>query len=483
MKKLYVILLALAMVNIASESKSQNPEIILEPFASGLNMVTDIGNAGDSRLFVAEQPGVIRIISDNGNVLSTPFLDIRILVDTSHNERGLLGITFHPDYKNNGYFYVNYTALPNGETHISRFSVSGADSNIADPSSEQIILTQSQPFGNHNAGALHFGPDSYLYFGLGDGGSGGDPLENAQDGSTLLGKMIRIDVNGTAPYEIPSTNPFVNDTNILDEIWAMGVRNPFRFSFDRNTGDIWIADVGQSDWEEINYEPANGPGGMNWGWNCYEGSDPFDLQGCDTIENYDFPVFEYPNNNNYGCAILGGYVYRGSDYADLRGHYLFTDLCSGRLWTLYSDGSGGWDTTDQGSKTNNSFTTFGQDHQGELYIAEREGDIFKITTTDTISGVAENNTDYGFHLWAARPNPFSSQLSLQYHLDRPMQVKIEVVDMLGRVVKTLKDDFASQGKHHINWNVEKKAALNPGIYLLVFKAEDNITIQKISFTK
>ncbi|MEX0966497.1 MAG: PQQ-dependent sugar dehydrogenase [Bacteroidia bacterium] len=306
MKNIFLFLTILAISAFVYKSHAQDPEIILDPFATGLNMITEVTHAGDSRLFVTEQPGLIRIVTADGDLVATPFLDISARVEDEENEQGLLGLAFHPDFKTNGYFYVNYTSEPDGATHISRFSVAASDSNVADPGSELILLTQSQPFENHNAGALHFGPDGYLYFGLGDGGSAGDPEENAQDGSTLLGKMMRIDVDGTSPYEIPATNPFVGNPAVLDEIWAMSLRNPFRFSFDRQTGDMWLPDVGQDDWEEINFEAAGGPGGMNWGWDCYEGDHSFEPQDCGSMGDYDFPVFEYPNNATYGCAILGG---------------------------------------------------------------------------------------------------------------------------------------------------------------------------------
>ena len=479
MKKLYVnfALLVFFFHIFQPAINAQNPVIVLDSFSTGFYQATDIANAGDSRLFVTEQPGMIRILTADGVLMSTPFLDISGRVDTSHNERGLLGLTFHPDYKNNGYLYVNYTAKPDGDTRISRFTRMASDSNKADPNSELIILTQDQPFGNHNAGALHFGPDGYLYFGFGDGGAAGDQLEVAQDGSSLLGKMIRIDVNGTQPYSIPSSNPFVGNAGILDEIWAIGVRNPFRFSFDKMTGDMWIADVGQNEWEEINFEPAGSPGGNNWGWDCYEGNHPFELTGCAAIANYDFPVFEYPNNTTFGCAILGGYVYRGDDYPNLQGHYLFTDLCTGRMWTLFPDGAGGWDTTDQGKMTDNSFTTFGQAMDGELYVAERTGNIYRIRTT--VGASTKDLEDFGYQLLTPFPNPFSETTLIKYELAKQQELQLYVVDMLGRKVVTLEQEKKQQGKHQVKWNGTGSNGnrLDPGNYFIVMEA-DGMSISK-----
>jgi len=281
----YIILLAFLVFSM--HKSNCQPQIGLEEFASGFTRPVDIAHADDSRLFVVEQAGYIYVVDELGTVSPAPFLDINTLVRSSGNEQGLLGLVFHPNYATNGFFYVNYTRN-DGDTRISRFNVSRTDPNNAVPTSEMVLLTISQLFGNHNGGDLNFGPDGYLYIGLGDGGSGGDPQNNAQDSSTYLGKMLRIDVDGGSPYAIPSGNPFVSYSSTLDEIWAFGLRNPWRFSFDRLTGDLWIADVGQNVLEEINFQPANSGGGENYGWRCYEGNSLFNGSDCEPMADYDF---------------------------------------------------------------------------------------------------------------------------------------------------------------------------------------------------
>lgn len=317
------------------------PVIDLETFATGLNQSIGLTHAGDDRLFVIEQGGRIRIVMSDGQVLPTPFLDIDARINSDANERGLLGLAFHPNYAENGYFYVNYSDN-SGDTRLSRFSVSESDPNIADPDSEVILLTENQPFSNHNGGHVAFGPDGYLYTGLGDGGSGGDPDNYAQNRQTFLGKMLRIDVDNGDPYAIPPDNPFANDDFTLDEIWALGLRNPWRFSFDRETGDLWIGDVGQNAWEEIDFQPANSPGGENYGWRCYEGNTAYNLSQCGGITDLTDPIHVYQNNFSTGCSVTGGYVYRGSEFPKLQGFYLYTDYCSGRIWTLFRNNDGEW---------------------------------------------------------------------------------------------------------------------------------------------
>ena len=476
------------------------PRLNLEIYATGFDSITDIANAGDARLFVAEQHGQINIIDGNGNVLPTLFLDIRNLLNLSGNERGLLGLTFDPNYAANGYFYVNYTAAPTGETHISRFQVT-SDPNVADPNSEVIILTQAQPFANHNAGDLNFGPDGYLYFGLGDGGSAGDPLENAQNGSTLLGKMIRIDVS-TLPYTIPPDNPFISDPNVLDEIWAIGLRNPYRFSFDRMTGDMWIGDVGQNLFEEVNFEPASSNGGMNWGWDCFEGFEVFETDGCGQASEYDFPVFSYGITGEH-CAVQGGFVYRGNDYPVMQGHYVFGDFCSGRLWTLYPDGSGGFTHSTQLQFNPFDLTTFGEDMNGELYAGGRAGNVYRITDISCknnnimICHTAGNNNktlcigfdeteiqmhlDHGDQLGSCNgnnrmagsssdlqlnihPNPSADVVNIQITTPVNQYLNIEIYDLQGKRVMNLFNGVV-ENSNALSLKVSK-SDLNSGIYLL-----------------
>jgi glucose/arabinose dehydrogenase len=355
-------------------------DLQLVEFADGFSGPLDLQHAGDDRLFVVEQSGEIKIIDADGNVLPTPFLDIDNIVNDNANERGLLGLAFHPDYQNNGFFYVNYSNS-SGDTHISRFSVS-ADPNVGDPDSEVVLMVVDQPFNNHNGGGLDFGADGYLYIGLGDGGSGGDPQGNSQNTNTLLGKMLRIDVDNGLPYSVPADNPFINDADILDEIWSIGLRNPWRFSFDRETGDLWIGDVGQNEFEEIDFEPASSTGGLNYGWRCYEGFATFNTSGCGNASEYTDPIWDYANNNSVGRSVTGGYVYRGTEFPDLVGHYIYADFVSGRIWSLTPDGNGGWNNVELLNWTNNQIGSFGEDLNGEMYvIALQEGTVYKIEGT------------------------------------------------------------------------------------------------------
>ena len=364
--------------------------ISLQPFADGFSRLTDIANCGDDRLFVLERDGRIRIIEANGNVLTQPFLNINPSVNSSQSERGLLGLAFHPDYLNNGYFYVNYTDN-GGDTQVSRFSVSDTDPNVADPDSEEKILDVSQPVWNHNGGCIKFGRDGFLYISLGDGGSGGDPTGNGQNRQTLLGKMLRIDVDNGDPYAIPDSNPFVNDDQTLDEIWAIGLRNAWRFSFDQLTGDMWIADVGQDDWEEVNFQPADSPGGENYGWRCYEGDHTHNTFNCDPINTMVFPVFEYPISFSQGCSVTGGFVYRGCEMPGLYGHYIFADYCSGKFWSIRPDTSG-WVTTELVNLDNNNYSSFGENIAGELFVVGHGNGVVSkiISNSSPITAQAES---------------------------------------------------------------------------------------------
>lgn len=384
-----------ARSNAAAESDNpQNIMLSLELFASGLNSPVSITNAGtgDGRLFVNEKAGVIKIVRPDGTVVPKPFLDISDRV-TSQGEEGFLGLAFHPQYAEKGYFFVNYTSMINNvrRTRISRFKVSD-DANVADPNSEDILLTITQPFSNHNAGDIHFGPDGYLYIPLGDGGGGGDQNNNAQNMKTLLGKVVRIDVDsldgnrdadcrggGSGNYRIPTTtpkNPFIDGPGgTCDEIWALGLRNPWRSSFDRLTGDFYIGDVGQHDWEEIDYQKADSSGGENYGWRCYEGNSDFNTSGCAAKESYTFPISEYGTHVD-GCSVIGGYVYRGSKFPAMKGRYFFTDFCSGNFWDLVRAGDS-WLATKHTNLTASGFASFGEDSSGEIYLANMfSGNIY-----------------------------------------------------------------------------------------------------------
>jgi hypothetical protein len=347
----------------------------LEPLVSGFDRPLAVTVAGDGsgRLFVVEQGGRIRIFED-GAIVGDPFLDIALRVRSSGNEQGLLGLAFHPSYAANGVFFVNYTDL-GGDTVIASYRVDGDDPDLADSSSEQIVLTIDQPYSNHNGGDLVFGPDARLWVGTGDGGGAGDPEGNALDPTSLLGKMLRLDVGSGPGYSIPDDNPFVDDPAVLDEIWAVGLRNPWRFSFDRATGDLYIADVGQNAREEVDAVGAADPGGRDFGWNITEGSRCYQTPGCST-DGISLPVTEYDHGE--GCSITGGYVYRGHRQPFLIGLYLFADYCSGRIWALSPGGRSGWVVVRVGS-TNVSITSFGEDDVGELYAVGRGGTLYRVT--------------------------------------------------------------------------------------------------------
>jgi len=345
------------------------------PVISGLSRPVDIQSArdGSGRLFLVQQNGLI-LIYRAGSLLGQPFLDIRSKT-VAGGERGLLGLAFSPVYSRSGRFYLNYTDL-NGNTVIAQYRVS-SDPNTADVASETVLLRINQPFANHNGGQLRFGPDGYLYIGMGDGGSGGDPRNYAQSLDTLLGKMLRVDVESD-PGRIrsPESNPFVNQASARPEIWAYGLRNPWRFSFDRATGDLYIADVGQNLFEEVDFQPVWSRGGENYGWNRMEGAHCY-LAGCDS-RGLTLPVAEYPHGpNNVNCSVTGGFVYRGTRSPGLRGLYLYGDYCSGVIWAL--EWRGGQWFSRQVLSSGFDITTFGEDEDGEIYVADSiSGTIHRI---------------------------------------------------------------------------------------------------------
>jgi len=368
------ILAFLTIISLASTSNLYAVDLTAEVVAGGFdNPIYLESPPGDtSRLFIIEQDGLIKIIK-NGSVLATPFLDISGSV-SGGNEQGLLGLAFHPDYSSNGYFYINYTAT-NGDTRLARCEVS-ANPDVADAGSLTTLLTVPQPFSNHNAGMLAFSPiDGYLYMGLGDGGSGGDPNNNAQDSTVLLGKMLRIDVDGTFPYGIPADNPFVSIDTIPDEIWAVGLRNPWRYSFDRETGALYIADVGQGEWEEINYQP-DGIAGVNYGWRLKEGTHCYNpSMNCD-LGGLTDPIYEYPHGSE--CSISGGYVYRGEAIPELQGFYLYGDYCSGTIWAAAQDDESGEWRSAAVIVFGRRISSFGEDAAGNVYVLDHGGEIFEL---------------------------------------------------------------------------------------------------------
>jgi glucose/arabinose dehydrogenase len=363
-------------VDILPVASFPDPQVYTwEMVATGLKSPVEMTNAADGsgRIFIVEQNGRIRVLQ-NGEVLRIPYLDIRDRVGRNANEQGLLGLAFHPRYEENGYFYVNYTDI-NGDTVIARFTVSGDDPQRAAPNSELRLLQVKQPYGNHNGGAVVFGPDGYLYLGLGDGGSRDDPHGNGQSTVSHLGSILRIDVNEGDFYAIPQDNPFIAGGG-LPEIWAYGLRNPWRITFDRQTGDLYIGDVGQNTWEEINVLTNGSSPGANFGWNYREGSHSFRGSPSADLELID-PVAEY--DHSQGCSVTGGYVYRGVKMPEWYGIYLYGDFCSGHVWGLLRLADGSWQnallfTTDA------MITSFGEDESGEVYMLSRSGEVYRLSS-------------------------------------------------------------------------------------------------------
>ena len=394
----------LATVFLFPFSTAAQTPVGLFTVAEGLNspVFLTAPEDGSGRLFVVEQPGRIRIVS-GGEVLDTPFLNLTGVVEYT-GEKGLLGMAFHPDYAVNGYFYVNYTCRPAGTllTRVSRFTVSD-NPNAADAATEQIVIEFEQPYNNHNGGMLGFGPmDGYLYIGAGDGGSGNDPDNNAQNLHSMLGKILRIDVDAGTPYAVPPDNPYEDNFFAYPEIWAYGLRNPWRFSFDRGTGDLYIADVGQAQREEINYQPAFSSGGENYGWRVFEGTrcntPTVTTTDCNGLSSATPPVYEYTHAD--GFAVTGGYVYRGAALPSLQGIYFYADFSTARVWSIVvSGGSAGsqeeWTARlDPDGTLLTSLASFGEDENGELYLVSLGGKLLRFDPAHA----ADANRDFSINL-------------------------------------------------------------------------------------
>ena len=452
--------LTLLLLLITTFSFSQDIYTIL--FADGFSNPVEMQNVGDDRLFIVEKRGVIEILQLDGTTNPTPFLDIQNIVLTpggNYDERGLLGLAFHPDYINNGYFYVNY--IDNfGNTQISRFSVSTSDPNIADPDSEFQILEVEQPYANHNGGCLRFGPEGYLYIGLGDGGSAGDPENRSQNLQTLLGKMLRIDIDnteGSTNYAVPSNNPFVGDPNALDEIWSYGLRNPWRFSFDSETDELWIGDVGQGSIEEID-RAAAGISGQNYGWRCYEGTQEYNTSGCPNQSELTFPVAEYSHSGG-NCSVTGGYVYRGEIYENFLGIYFYADFCSGEIGTIDQSNN----QINHGPY-NGSWVSFGEDKNKELYIIDNFGSIYKI------EGNILSTTDFNISTVSIYPNPASNTLNVKSSNNSFIK-NISIYDLKGSIALT--KNITSLTETNISIN-----SLQSGIYMVKVTSAKGISIIK-----
>ncbi|NBC17698.1 MAG: T9SS type A sorting domain-containing protein [Bacteroidetes bacterium] len=422
---------------------------------------------GTNRLFVVEQAGVIKVFENDPQVPSAEvFLDIQNRV-LSGGEQGLLGLAFHPDFMSNGYFYVDYTAANPSRTIIARYQVDTDDPDQADAESEQVLLEVEQPFSNHNAGQIQFGPDGYLYVTLGDGGAGGDPEENGQDRSTLLGSILRIDVDNPSEgqhYGIPADNPFVGadcgPAGCREEIYAYGLRNPWRISFDPETGALWAGDVGQNAYEEIDIIEKGG----NYGWNTMEGTHCFDpSSGCDQ-SGLALPVWEYPHSQ--GQSITGGYVYRGNRLPDLVGKYVYADFVSGRIWALTYDGTDA-ETTEL-VNSNLNIASFGVDANDELYLCAFDGKIYRLASSANTGADDGSSPGEGHSLGASYPNPSRQAVHIPFTLAQPAPVTLMVFDVLGRKRATLLEDaLLPAGPHAVTWTAQKLPA---GVYLYRIEA-------------
>ena len=443
----------ITFLTILGISSTNAQTIGLTPFATGFTSPTDISHpVNDTRLFVVQQTGAIRILNPNGTINPNNFLTLTTATISNGSERGLLGLTFHPNYATNGYFYVDYTNTA-GNTVIARYSVS-ANPDLADAASGTVLLTITQPFSNHNGGSLKFGPDGYLYIGMGDGGSGGDPGNRAQNITENLGKILRIDVDSASPYGIPADNPYAGAVAGNDEIWAIGVRNPWKFNFDSLNGDLWIADVGQNLYEEIDHVSAPLPTGLNFGWKCYEGNHVYST--CAGTLVYTSPVAEYPHGSD-ACSITGGYVYRGSVYSGLVGKYIFADYCSNKIGYINTSGAIVWTT----AFTSLNATTFGQDSSGEIYIAGGSV-IYKLKDTTPLS-----NSSFDKDKFELYPNPASGEVFLK---TKGLQFpgSITIVDITGKTVQ--------QQTVTSETNAISIATLQTGLYIVSIKDQTGLSI-------
>ena len=428
----------------------------IQEFADGFDDPVELVHAGDSRFFVVEQAGLIKILNSDGTTNAAPFLNLANVISTG-SERGLLGLAFHPDYADNGYFFVNYTNTA-GNTVVARYSRSSSNPALADPTSATTIITINQPYSNHNGGCLRFGPDGYLYIGMGDGGSGDDPENRAQNLNELLGKMLRLDVDNGAPYSIPPGNPYVGVTG-ADEIWAYGLRNPWKFSFNKDNGDLWIADVGQNNIEEINKNPST-TAGLNYGWRCYEGNDPYIMDQCSGTGVYTMPFAQYTHGGTNGCSITGGYVYTGGTYPALQGKYIFADYCNNKIGMVNEAGA----ITYTAAFGGNNFTTFGEDMNGELYIAGKSsGTIYRIIDTSL------STTAFNKGISQIFPNPATDEVTI--NITTTGTAIVSMYDLGG---KLLLQQPIREGSGQVN-----TSALQSGLYLVEVKTAEESQHHKL----
>jgi len=434
-------------------------------------------NANGYLYALSQQGQIYQINPDTPNATAEVWLDISDRI-SSGGERGLLGLAFHPDYADNGTFYINYTSPSPTQTVISRFTVSPEGS--GDPDSEEILLSFNQPFGNHNGGQISFGPDGYLYIASGDGGSGGDPQGNAQNTQNLLGAMLRIDVDNPDSglnYGIPDDNPFVNSVDGEDEIFAWGLRNPWRFSFDRETGVLWTGDVGQNAWEAIHIIKN----GLNYGWNIIEGSNCYPPGSNCNTDGLQMPVFEYDHSQG-DRSITGGYIYRGSENPSLYGNYIYGDYISGRIWAL------DYDMEEEEVISNTELlnapfliSSFGEDSDGEIYILSyNTGRIYRFAAEVDVSVGSDEGLPSAFRITNAYPNPFNPSSRITFDLHESGHVLIDVYSINGQHVATLANQHFSSGTHNVAFDA---TGLSSGMYLIRGVHNDIRQVKRVTYVK
>ncbi|MGF1668806.1 MAG: PQQ-dependent sugar dehydrogenase [Balneolaceae bacterium] len=480
MVKWYQIFFLIFLLTI-SISNQANSQILVEPAYPGLSFSQpidfQIANGIDDTVFVAERAGRILKFKNDFEVSATiEILDIRSNVSTS-GEGGLLGFAFHPDFESNPYIFVHYTPPDPFRSVFSRFTVD-LETGIADESTEFILFELDQPFSNHNAGQLRFGPDGFLYIATGDGGSGGDPLGNGQDRTTLHGNILRIDVDQTDPglnYSIPADNPFVdNEEGWREEIFAWGLRNPFRFSFDSQTDELWVGDVGQNRREEVNIVES----GKNYGWNTMEGSLCFSPEtGCDQT-GLELPVFEYGLPGSQ--AITGGFVYRGNSIPELFGRYVYADFSSGDIWSFAYDGNSAFDNQPIDNLGGNRIVCFGEDQNRELHICSFDGNIYRINTSVASSIEEESLIPENIRLSQNYPNPFNPNTVISFTLPESAEVTLEIYNIVGQKIETLVSRRLSAGEHSVNFNASN---LSSGIYVYVLRTDSRTLTRTMTLLK
>lgn len=459
MKKVLLVLLITAIGSIGHAQVSSTL------IAEGFTQPVDIANDGFSNnIYIVEKRGIIKYFDKANPTDIKTLINLTSVVSNNASEKGLLGLAFHPSYSTNGYFFVNYTTASN-TTVIARYQANNGVGNI---NTAKTIYTVTQPFSNHNAGDLVFGKDGLLYIPMGDGGSAGDPGNRAQNPLNSLGKMLRIDINTeSAPYLIPPTNPYRNNSAFLPEILSLGLRNPWRVAVDRLTGDIFIGDVGQNSTEEISLVSRDTKGGENFGWRCLEGNKNYNTSGCQPASTYVAPIFEYPQNSANGCSITGGFVYRGTKSPSLEGKYIYGDYCVGQIWALSKSTTNSWTSAPILKTGRSELSTFGEDREGEIYYANlNQGTIFLISSTSTSTEDMISSQD-----WNISPNPVSSVLNINLISQSRGNIELSIMDLTGKVL--IKKNYTTTKTLSIDIS-----SLTKGIYIVAFKQGTSIATKR-----